>query len=88
MSGLSEIEFAVMDEIYFPATFQLIVKNTKGENTLIKSILKNLLEKKFVHQMKYNEQLNDYERCLDSDFENIEKYLYVASKNGLLAHNS
>lgn len=88
MSNLSSIEFAIMDEVYFPAPFESIVKNTNLERELIKSTLKNLLEKKFVLQMKYNNTLNDFEKILESDLKHLEDYKYVASKQGLLEHNT
>lgn len=87
MNNLSEEEFAVMDEIYFPVSFETILKNTKSDKVKLEMVLKNLLRKEFVHQMKYNEKLKDYERCLEADFEKMETNLYVASKKGLLAHN-
>ena len=87
MSNLSEIEFAVMDEIYFPASLETIAKNSKHPLDLVKKTIASLLEKKFIHQMKFNEAMNDYERLTVTDFRNLEQYLYVASKQGLSAHN-
>ena len=87
IENLSENEYAIMDEIYFPTSFDAIVKNTKLSREDVSSLLKNLLQKEFVHQMKFNETMNDYERCLDADYSHPETYLYVASKKGLLAHN-
>lgn len=85
---LTESEFLVIDELYFPINFEMIIENTGVEKNDITILLKNLLKKEFIHQMKFNSTMNDYERCLESDFEKMEEYLYVASKKGLLAHNS
>lgn len=83
---MTNIEFDVLDELYFIQSYANLAKALKLSDENLKSTLCNLLEKEWI-------------KCFSSPTEEIEfesnefekdywKYHYLANKAGLLAHNS
>jgi hypothetical protein len=88
MSNFSKLEFDVMDEVYFISSFQQIADNTNATTEELMAVLKSLLQKEFIHQLIYNSTLHDFEKMDKYDEAQLETASYVASRKGLLAHNS
>jgi len=88
MSAFSNMEFDVMDEVYFISSFIQIMENTGIETEQLRDVLTNLLQKGFVQQLIYNESLHDFEKMEVYNETQLESASYVATKKGLLAHNS
>ena len=88
MSSLSDIEFLVLDEVYFVSSFQTILQNTGYNEEQLRKTLADLLEKGFIAQMKYNEELKDYEKLDQPDLFTISHSSFVATREGLAIHNS
>ena len=83
---MSDLEFAVLDELYFIQPFGELMSSTQLEDHELKPILAKLLRKGWV---RCYENVNDLVDESDFDFEiNFRQYYYLASKEGLLAHNS
>ena len=83
---MTDIEFDVMDELYFVIWFSDLQKATELEEAELKSCLIKLIEKEWVKCFKNidEEELKD-----NIDFDNnYREYAYLATKKGLLAHNS
>ena len=83
---MTDREFEIMDELYFVQTFDDLLKSTRLSEFELKEGLNQLIDK-------------GWAKCLNSltvevaaevtDFENKYKnYYYLATKAGLLAHNS
>ena len=51
-------------------------------------VLKSLIQRKLVVAMFWNEELQEYKRSFIYDSDNMNAYSYLATKEGLLAHNS
>ncbi|OEK05338.1 hypothetical protein [Roseivirga misakiensis] len=82
---MTDEEFDVLDELYFVQPLAYLTEELSMSAEEIKPILKQLLEKgwvKCLHNM--NDEVFEDELNFDADF---EKYYYLASKKGLLAHN-
>ena len=47
-----------------------------------------LLNKGFIMQMQYNDNMKDYLKLEQPDFSSIERSAFVASREGLKVHNS
>jgi hypothetical protein len=88
MSAFSKLEFDVMDEVYFISTFKQIGANTKAATEELVQALINLLQKEFIQQLIYNPSLHDFEKMDKYDEAQLETASYVATRKGLLAHNS
>ena len=86
MNKLSEIEFEVLDELYFLVSFEELVNILGMDQIKLKQVLGKMVEKRWVKCYHGPEQDIDYH---DVDFLNqFDKYHYLASKEGLFIHNS
>jgi hypothetical protein len=86
MNSLTDLEYRILDELYFVSSFQTLLDNLNEEKNLVFNSLKNLLENGLVIQMKYGE---GRERKLEiADLTTLEQSHFVASRKGLLIHNS
>jgi hypothetical protein len=83
---MTDIEFDVLDELYFIESFDSLSNTLSMSEEQLKTTLSGLLEKGWI-------------KCLasatgdlpaeEAGFENhYNKYYYLATKAGLLAHNS
>ena len=83
---MSDLEFEVLDELYFIQSFNELLEVTDLEDADLKSVLKKLLRKEW---LQCYENVNDRVDDENLDFDlNFRRYHYLASKKGLLAHNS
>ncbi len=79
-------EFDVLDELYFFVRFDDLQEALNYDRYELKDILKTLVRKKWVKCYKTADEDIPWEQV---DFENLfDKYHYLASKAGLIAHNS
>ena len=83
---MTNVEFDVLDELYFLLSYKVLVKTLDMNEDVLKSTLGNLLKRGWV-------------KCYISPTEEIEfniinfkkeywNYHYLATKAGLMAHNS
>jgi len=82
---MTDLEFDVMDELYFVIPFHQLQQELGMNESTLKDVLHSLLEKGWAKCF-----LTASEEAMKSeiDFENKYKdYYYLASKKGLLAHN-
>jgi len=86
MNSLTDLEYRVLDELYFVSSFQNLQDNLVEEKSLVINALKNLLENNLVTQVKM--EAGKEEKLDVPDPASIEHSYFVASKKGLLIHNS
>ncbi|NJN24718.1 MAG: hypothetical protein HC819_01350 [Cyclobacteriaceae bacterium] len=78
-------EFEVLDELYFLQSYTYLAKTLELDDHKLKTTLRQLLEKKWVKCFASPMEELDFEPGkFENDFWN---YYYLASKEGLLAHN-
>jgi hypothetical protein len=83
---MTDLEFDIMDELYFITDFQELKKNFSREESELVNILYALIQKGWVKCLE-KETDRELETCANFHTE-YQKYNYLASKAGLLAHNS
>lgn len=88
MNSLTESEFLVLDELYFVSSYHDILEHINMDVAIFKTTLMSLLEKGFAVQMKYNVTHNDFEKLERPDQTCLEHSSFVATREGLLIHNS
>lgn len=83
---MTEGEFVVLDELYFVQSFAELEESTGLEEGELKEVLNTLLAKGWVRCLSSRgaEPAADLERLPDA----FREHYYLASKAGLLAHNS
>jgi hypothetical protein len=83
---MSDLEFDVLDELYFVQSFEHLKLTLGWEDDLLRDTLHKLLDKKWIRCY-----LNPNEEIFGDDIDfktSYWKYYYLASKAGLFAHNS
>ncbi|MCE2740490.1 MAG: hypothetical protein LW669_03270 [Sphingobacteriales bacterium] len=87
MYDMDEVEFEILNVLYFVEPFEKILEEVPYAANIVADVLKTLIHKKWVVAMKWDEVLQDYKRSFIYDSDNMHAYSYLATKEGLLAHN-
>ena len=85
---LSDIEYDILNAIYFVEPFQNILDECKAPENIVADVLKQLIAKKYVSPMQFNEEKQEYIRTYFYDSDDMRAYHYLATKEGLMIHNS
>lgn len=83
---MSEQEYVVLDELYFLQSFRELKDQTGLAKESLKEILGGLLGKGWVKCLRSRE--NEEPVGVEEFQGNFDSFLYLATKAGLLAHNS
>ena len=87
-SQLTDIEYDILNAIYFVEPFDNILAECKAAPNVVADVLKQLIHKKYVVAMRFDEQQQEFVRSFIYDSDNMNTYAYLATKEGLFAHNS
>ena len=83
---MTDQEFEILDELYFVQTFDALLNSTNLSESELKQWLYRLIDKGWVKCLdKLTEEVLAASLDFDSHYKN---YHYLATKAGLLAHNS
>ena len=83
---MKEVEFEILDELYFLISYQKLTNRIDLSEEDLREVLGKMIQKKWVRCYKAVDEDLDWE---DVDFKHqFANYHYLASKAGLLAHNS
>jgi len=85
---MNELEFQIMDEVYFLCSFQQLLQVIGCDEEKLSDSLIELLKKDFIQQLVFDDDEKDYLKLESPDFSRIKAASYVATKKGLLEHNS
>lgn len=85
---IDDIEYEVLNCLYFVEPFDKILEEVKQPASIVGDVLKSLIHKKMVAAMLWDDERGDYLRSFIYDSDNLRAYSYLATKEGLLAHNS
>lgn len=85
---LTDIEYDVLNALYFVEPFQNILDECKASEPVVADVLKQLIHRKYVTPMQFDEEKQEYIRTFFYDADNMRAYHYLATKEGLMAHNS
>jgi len=78
-------EFDVLDELYFVKNFTELAESLDMDNETVKKVLQQLVKKHWVKILDTND--NEVQLQKTNFEEEINKYHFIATKAGLLAHN-
>ncbi|MBC7382053.1 MAG: hypothetical protein H7296_03555 [Bacteroidia bacterium] len=85
---LDDLEYDILNCVYFVEEYTKILEEVMAPPGVVADGLKTLINKKFVIAMKWEEETQEYKRSFIYDSDNMNAYSYMATKEGLLAHNS
>ncbi len=83
---MTDIEFDVLDELYFVQAFAQLKENLDISNEQLRATLQILVEKGWVKCLYLNKDEPIAEKEIDL-LNNYKEYAYLATKAGLMAHN-
>lgn len=83
---MTDDEFDVLDELYFVTSFEQLLEGTEMDSGKLIQVLKEIYQKGWV---KIMETVDDEVSKDKLDLDNkADGYFFLATKEGLLAHNS
>lgn len=83
---MNEYEFSVIDELYFVKSYKDLQEATGFSDSALKFALLNLIEKEWIN---YYTELDGLQNPQLADIsKSLEKLFFLASKKGLMAHNT
>jgi hypothetical protein len=83
---MTDNEFDILDELYFVTSYTNVKSNLNIENSELKNTLLEMISKGWVNY--YKEMDGEANPNLKLDTSNLELLFFLASKQGLFAHNS
>ncbi len=85
---LSDLEWDILNSVYFVEPFENILEEVRLPAPIVADGIKTLIHKKMIVAMRWDEEKMEYVRSFIYDSDNMKAYSYLATKEGLLAHNS
>ncbi len=85
---LSDLERDILNSVYFVEPFENILEEVNLPAPIVADGIKTLIHKKMIVAMRWDEAKMEYVRSFIYDSDNMKAYSYLATKEGLLAHNS
>jgi hypothetical protein len=84
---MTEVEFDILDELYFVVSYPDLKSTLSLSDAELCGGLKALLEKGYI-RILYPDQDTEYEYRADEFGKLCQDYFYLATKAGLVVHNS
>ncbi len=86
---MEELEFEILDALYFVEPFATIVAEVSEKRVpVIKDYLKKLINRQWVKVMIWDDQEKTFVSSPFTDYDNLDEYHFLITRQGLLAHNS
>jgi hypothetical protein len=86
---MDELEFEILDSLYFVEPFQTLADEVSERRIpVIKDCLRELINKHWVKVMQWDEKEETFMSSPFVDFDSMEDFHYLITKEGLLAHNT
>lgn len=82
---MTDEEFDVLDELYFVQPYEHLKEELEMDDKDLLLVLKSLLKKTWVKCYSAMDE-EVFEKDIDLE-NNFQRYLYLATKKGLMAHN-
>lgn len=83
---MKEIFYDILDELYFIRTFEELLEKLNLESNVLQGYLWTMLEEGLIKTMvNFDEEIEQNKEIFALNF---KKYHYIASKKGLMWHNS
>lgn len=80
-----EIEKLILEALVFPESFEVIKKEVKAPEKVIKDCIKLAIRKKWISPVLWNEAKDIFETSFIYDSDNFKGYYFQATAKGLKA---
>jgi len=88
MRDLTDLEYDILNTVYFVETFDKILEEVKYPANIVADSVKFLIRMKYISPMKPDPKKKDYVRSFMYDSDNMRAYRYIITREGLEAHNA
>lgn len=88
MSELTDLEFNIIDELYFVTSFAELESSLNAEREPLLRTLESLITRRLISQLVPDSSGKEYLELDELNSIRLEQSFFVASKRGLLLHNS
>jgi hypothetical protein len=88
MRPLTDVEYAILDVLYFAEPFENILKEVAGDANVVADSLKILIDVGYVLPMMFDDEKQDFIQTFMYDADNMHNFRYIITRDGLNAHNS
>jgi hypothetical protein len=88
MRELTDLEYDILKVLYFVEPFEKILEEVDSPANVVADSLKYLIDQKLVVPMRWDEDSQNYLRSFIYDTDDMNAYRYLATKEGLIAHNT
>ncbi|GAB4402412.1 MAG: hypothetical protein OHK0039_00380 [Bacteroidia bacterium] len=85
--SLNDLQFRILDSIYFVEPFDKIVEEAGAPRPAVVDELRTMIDRDWVQVMVFDPAGNDYVRTRFYDNDHFEQYHFLATKAGLMKHN-
>lgn len=83
---MTEIQYRILDCLFFIEPFSNLQKEIDIPISVLKDELITLIKLGYVDILEFDPERCDYIHCSIYDLHNLESYYFVATREGLLAH--
>jgi len=84
---MNDLEYDIINELYFVTSFRDLAGTLDMSDADLSANLEDLVQKKYL-KCFYPDPDTEIEYKVDEFFQNCRNYYFLATKEGLLAHNS
>lgn len=84
---LTDLQFQILDSIYFVESFTHILEEAGEPVPVVIDELRTMIDRGWVQVMEFDPRKGDYTRTAFFDTDQMDRYHYLATKEGLLRHN-
>jgi hypothetical protein len=84
---LTDLQFQLLDSLYFVESFAHVVEEAEAPVPVVIDELRTMIDRGWVQVMEFDRQKGDYVRTAIYDSDHMDRYHYLATKEGLMRHN-
>jgi AICAR transformylase/IMP cyclohydrolase PurH len=84
---LTSLQYEILDKIYFVESYKQILEEVHSPANIIADEIKNMIVKRWVQVLVYDENIKDYVKTEIYDTDNLQNYFFLITKEGLLKHH-
>lgn len=83
---MNDVQFQILDALYFVEPYENILAEVEATEPVLSAELRELVAKGWVQAMEWSDQAGDYVRSRFHDSDDLARFHYLATREGLLRH--
>lgn len=87
MTPLTDIQYQIINSLYFVEPFDTLVQEVDATEPVIVNELRELIDKRYVQVMMVDETTGEKKKSFYYDSDNMRAFSYVATGDGISLHS-